>query len=337
MESIKLKSIKDIKTAHLVAVFVLLIALFAIMSNDEGSSSDGEPQLTNEATAAAENENKVEREKLSRSELFARMEKLKKPDPEFADFYETEKIHGDLILGIYYVIEEHYGLPSDVLYNQLMKESRGKCTMKANRAGAVGCFQFLDHTAKEFGLMNESGDYRGNLYASAEASARYLVWLTTLIFGEDANPSDWEQLRYSLAAFNAGHGNVKRSGRVRIPNFSETIEYVHDIEALAKKEAEWVYPGDTIEKIAKRTGVDSNELLRGNPTITGDRGLRAHTILSLPDPETGMSSLLVKKGMSLYQIQSGTGVDIDLIKEVNGMGTRDTLYFGDTIKIPTRI
>ncbi|MBD78078.1 MAG: hypothetical protein CL840_03905 [Crocinitomicaceae bacterium] len=336
MKSIKLISIKEMKATHLVVVFVLFAALLLMTGgNKEEGSIENAPSVVEALpnTEIADGENT----KLSKSELFARMEKLKKPAENFADFYETEKVHGELILGIYDVIEDYYGLPADVLYNQLMKESRGKCTMRANRAGAVGCFQFLDHTAREFGLLNDQGDFRGNPYASAEASARYLVWLTTLIFGEDANPSDWEQLRYSLAAFNAGHGNVKRSGRVRIPNFSETIEYVHDIEALAKNEAAWVYPGDTIEKIAKRTGVHTDELLRGNPNITDDRGLRAHTILSLPDPQTGMSSLLVKKGMSLYQLQSGTGVGIDLIKKANGMGTRDTLYFGDIIKIPTRI
>lgn len=145
----------------------------------------------------------------AKKEIIQKMNDLKNPDEKFLDFYETEKVYGELIPSIYNAIETHYGLPENLLFNQLMKESRGICPMVANRAGAVGCFQFLDHTASEFGLLNDRFDFRGNLYASAEGSARYLVWLTLLIFGEDADPSNWEQLRYTLAAFNAGHGNVK--------------------------------------------------------------------------------------------------------------------------------
>ena len=333
MLNFKPKTNVELKAITIKVVFVLLLAALLMVEEDgpvgpyQSKGSSGTTDIQKTETAI---------EKSSHFKLFTLMNQLKKPDEKFFDFYETKKVHGKVIPGIYNAIESHYGLPENVLFNQLMKESRGRCPLRANRAGAVGCFQFLDHTAMEFGLLNDAGDFRSNLYASAEASARYLVWLTMLIFGEDADPGDWEQLRYSLAAFNAGHKNVKRSGRVRIPNFSETLEYVHDIESLAKRESAWVYPGDTIKKISERVQVSPEEILRGNPNVVDDQSLKAHTVISLPNPKTGLSKLLVKKGMTLYRLQMNTGGHASFIKQANNMGEKDTLYAGAILNIPTR-
>lgn len=121
-----------------------------------------------------------------------------------------------------------------------------------------------------------------------------------------------------------------------MPNFSETIEYVHDIESLVKNESEWVYPGDTVNKIAQRVRMTPEDILRGNPNVINDISLKAHTVISLPDPETGLSKLLVKRGMTLYRLQATTGVDASFIKEANFMGNDDTLYVGAVLNIPTR-
>lgn len=325
----------ELKAIAIKVVFVFLLLLIVLSMGEEEVPIE---PYQNKSSGRVSDIHKTETaiEDSSHFKLFTLMNQLKNPDEKFFDFYETKKVHGKVIPGIYNAIESHYGLPENVLFNQLMKESRGTCPSRANRAGAVGCFQFLDHTAMEFGLLNDAGDFRSNLYASAEASARYLVWLTMLIFGEDADPGDWEQLRYSLAAFNAGHGNVKRSGRVRIPNFSETLEYVHDIESLAKGESAWVFPGDTVNKIAERVKLTPKEILRGNPSVIDDRSLKAHTVVSLPNPKTGMSKFLVKKGMTLYRLQVKTGVHASFIKQANNMGEKDTLYAGAILNIPTR-
>lgn len=325
----------ELKANAIKVAFVFLLLLIALLMGDK-EAPVGTYQIQGSSETADVQKTEMAIENSSHFKLFTFMNQLKKPDEKFFDFYETKSVYGKVIPGIYNAIESHYGLPENVLFNQLMKESRGRCPSRANRAGAVGCFQFLDHTAMEFGLLNDAGDFRSNLYASAEASARYLVWLTMLIFGEDADPGDWEQLRYSLAAFNAGHGNVKRSGVVRIPNFSETLEYVHDIESLAKGESVWVYPGDTVNKIAKRVKLTSKDILRGNPSVIDDRSLKAHTVVSLPNPKTGMSKFLVKKGMTLYRLQVKTGVHASFIKQANNMGDKDTLYAGAILNIPTR-
>lgn len=331
------KSKKNIKLkANAIKVAFVFLLLLAVLSMGEKETPTGPYQSINNSRATDTYKAETTTENSSQFKLFTLMNQLKNPDEKFFDFYETKKVHGKVIPGIYNAIESHYGLPENVLFNQLMKESRGTCPSRANRAGAVGCFQFLDHTAMEFGLLNDVGDFRSNLYASAEASARYLVWLTMLIFGEDADPGSWEQLRYSLAAFNAGHGNVKRSGRVRIPNFAETLEYVHDIESLAKGESVWVSPGDTIKKIAERVKLTPEDILRGNPSVVDDRSLKAHTVVSLPNPKTGISKFLVKKGMTLYRLQVKTGVHASFIKKANNMGEKDTLYAGAILNIPTR-
>jgi LysM repeat protein len=332
-----LNSIQRIKRMAFIKMFAIFVLIFFVIVSLVKKNTPPVKFHSEDAYATSNYINVKNSEfRLQKNEITQKMNSLKKPDYNFLDFYETEKVYGELVIGIYNAIENHYGLPENLLFNQLMKESRGLCPMYKNRAGAVGCFQFLDHTASEFGLLNGKFDFRGNLYASAEGSARYLVWLTFLIFGNDADPGNWEQLRYSLAAFNAGHSNVKKYGKVRMPNFYETIEYVHDIESLVKKESEWVYPGDTINKIAKRVRIEPDVILKANPSIIDNRSLKAHTVISLPNPETGLSKLLIKKGMTLYRIQETTGVDVSFIKEANFMGDENTLYAGAVLNIPTR-
>jgi hypothetical protein len=78
MKSIKLISIKEMKATHLVVVFVLFAALLLMTGgNKEEGSIENAPSVVEALpnTEIADGENT----KLSKSELFARMEKLKKP------------------------------------------------------------------------------------------------------------------------------------------------------------------------------------------------------------------------------------------------------------------
>ncbi|WP_104500772.1 transglycosylase SLT domain-containing protein [Acinetobacter indicus] len=97
-------------------------------------------------------------------------------------------------------IEDQYQLPRGLLSAINMQESRGN----ANAIGpmtkygqAKGGFQFLDGTAKRFGLIGNAVFDTGK---SAEAAAKYFQFLYQK-FGT------WEK---AISAYHAGEGNVER-------------------------------------------------------------------------------------------------------------------------------
>ena len=257
---------------------------------------------------------------------------LKIPPAEHRKYYHSVN-HGELSRFKLNAISRYYGLPDDLLFYQSKVESSGRCEGSTSHAGAVGCFQFMAATAQDFSLIKDNKDYRTNLYASADAAARYMLWLSYLLYGDASEPSDWEQLRHVLAAYNAGHTRVKGKRGIRIPTFYETIRYVITIENLVKRKAVWVKRGDSLASISKRTSVPVRALLRGNLGVTSDQDLRAETVLSLPDA-AGMTRVVVKRGMSLYQISHRTGIPVEQVADVNGIGESGMIRVGEILRLP---
>lgn len=101
-------------------------------------------------------------------------------------------------------IEKKYGLLNGMLSGIHMQESKGN----GNAIGpmtkfgtAKGGFQFLDDTAKRFGLK---GDDVFDIGKSADAAGQYLQYLYKK-FG------DWEK---AISAYHAGEGNVDRGTKI---------------------------------------------------------------------------------------------------------------------------
>lgn len=97
-------------------------------------------------------------------------------------------------------LENQYKLPQGLLSAINMQESRGKADAlgPVTKYGqAKGGFQFLDGTAKRFGLV---GDAVFNTGKSAEAAAKYFSFL----YGKFGT---WEK---AISAYHAGEGNVER-------------------------------------------------------------------------------------------------------------------------------
>lgn len=97
-------------------------------------------------------------------------------------------------------IEDQYQLPKGLLSAINMQESRGNANAigpMTKRGQAKGGFQFLDGTAKRFGLIGNAVFDTGK---SAEAAAKYFQFLYQK-FGS------WEK---AISAYHAGEGNVER-------------------------------------------------------------------------------------------------------------------------------
>lgn len=95
-------------------------------------------------------------------------------------------------------IFEEQGIPREMKYLAIV-ESNMKSTA-VSVAGAVGPWQFMPSTARNFGLkVNSSRDERKDLFKSTHAAAKYLKLLY----------SDMQDWLLVLASYNSGPGRVK--------------------------------------------------------------------------------------------------------------------------------
>lgn len=108
-------------------------------------------------------------------------------------------------------LEAKYNLPTGLLRSVAITESGGN-QFAVSRAGAMGLFQFMPQTAKEFGLR---GNDAFDPAKSADAAARKLGGLLRFFHGD---------LAKALAAYNWGEGNVQRKGLAAAPE--ETRNYI---------------------------------------------------------------------------------------------------------------
>lgn len=108
-------------------------------------------------------------------------------------------------------LEEKYNLPPGLLRSVAITESGGE-QYAVSRAGAMGPWQFMPKTAKEFGL---NGYDVFDPEKAADAAARKLGGLLQFFHGD---------LAKALAAYNWGEGNVQRKGLAVAPE--ETRNYV---------------------------------------------------------------------------------------------------------------
>ncbi|MGA4854187.1 tape measure protein [Acinetobacter haemolyticus] len=97
-------------------------------------------------------------------------------------------------------IEKKYGLQSGMLSAIHMIESRGNANAYNKTTGATGGFQFLEGTAKQYGVKD-----RTDLAQSAEGAAKYLKYLLNLFKGD---------LEKAVRAYHAGEGNVQNGKNI---------------------------------------------------------------------------------------------------------------------------
>jgi len=94
-------------------------------------------------------------------------------------------------------LEKQYGLDSGVLKGVWNTESAKGHAMRTKLSSAKGHFQFIDSTAKQYGLKNPD-----DFYESADAAARYLKDLK----------NEFGDMTLALAAYKAGPGAVRQHG-----------------------------------------------------------------------------------------------------------------------------
>lgn len=97
-------------------------------------------------------------------------------------------------------IEAKNKLPAGLLSAIHMQESKGNPNAYNKSSGAAGGFQFLEGTARQYGVKD-----RYNLAQSAEGAGKYMAYLLDLFKGD---------LDKAVSAYHAGEGNVQRGTNI---------------------------------------------------------------------------------------------------------------------------
>ncbi len=123
----------------------------------------------------------------------------------------------DYYFPIFEEIFDYYGVPFELKYLAIIESALNPRAV--SRARAVGTWQFMYYTGKQYGLtINSLVDERRDPIESTHSAARYLVDLHNIY-------NDWT---LALAAYNCGPGNVnkaiRRSGGRR--NFWDIFYYL---------------------------------------------------------------------------------------------------------------
>jgi len=127
--------------------------------------------------------------------------------------------------------EEKYGLPKDLLYYVAAKESSGREDIISGRttspAGAVGLMQFMPRTARQYGLITDTGeDHRTDPAKAIDAAGRYFKDLQ----GYEGVSDDPEAISVILAMYNWGPGNVREYEAKKKPLPKETAVYIRALD-----------------------------------------------------------------------------------------------------------
>jgi len=99
---------------------------------------------------------------------------------------------------------EKYGIDWMLIAALSFQESRFNPNAKS-RYGAVGLMQVLPSTAKEMGISNPE-----SVEDNIHAGVKYLDYVRNRYFSDDNLPMD-ERVRFTLASYNAGPANIRRS------------------------------------------------------------------------------------------------------------------------------
>ncbi len=194
------------------------------------------------------------------------------------------------------------GLPEDLVYLPVIES--GFATKALSNKGAMGYWQFMPSTARQYGLkVNSMVDERRDYIRSTEAAAVYLKKLYT-VFG------DWY---LALAAYNAGENRVKSQlMRAETRNYWELI----DKKSLYKETRDYVPKYIAATLIAK------------SPESFGFKQIKYM-------PEQNYQKLYVKKPIDLKKLARTMGTSYSKLKKLNPRykTTRVPIYRGKSVLV----
>lgn len=259
-----------------------------------------------------------------------------------------------------------YNVPEEFIYLSMV-ESEMK-TEATSYVGAAGQWQFMDYTAKSFGLKYDYWvDERRDPIKSTEAAAKYLLYLYEEF-------QDWYLV---MAAYNAGEGRIAHAIRYEhtrdywkmrtLPRATRNyVPYIMAVAAISinpekygfvdyKPQPIWgdfdtltLHQSYELEKIARVCGITYEKLTDLNPelrkfntpaytyTIRLPKGKRETLASELEKMEAAPTQITytVKRGDTISEIALRYGISVQDIVRANRLASSSRIYVGQKLILP---
>jgi membrane-bound lytic murein transglycosylase D len=206
---------------------------------------------------------------------------------------DRERFQSFLNRGAYYrpIVEDilaRNGVPADLYYLAMIES--GYLAHARSRVSAVGFWQFMRPTGREYGLRVSQGvDERRDIIRSTEAAAKYLKWLHKRL-------GSWY---LAIAAYNGGPGRV--GGAIRRGGS-------HDFWELARKR---VLPTETRQYVPKFLAV---VLIGKNP---GKYGFKIEPAGPLGSSFPAVEKIFARPGDRLTSLARARRVEVQQLAALN--------------------
>ncbi|MGE3802624.1 MAG: LysM peptidoglycan-binding domain-containing protein [Candidatus Kapaibacterium sp.] len=266
------------------------------------------------------------------------------------------------------------GAPPELKYLSMIES--GLNPTVTSKAKAVGLWQFISATGKEYGMNQDwYRDERRDPEKATRAAARYLLDLY-----EDMG--DWH---LALASYNCGPGRMRRAIRKSdtahywiarnnlpretqryVPLYIAAAKIARDPELYGFTDIVYEQPdafdtltlqgGYTFDVLAQAAGCSVSDLRNLNPELLRDQippsesdyvlrvpsGLSERLAIALDtlpvpqQPEMSWVRHKVERGETVTRIASRYGVSVSEVLDANGMTAKSTLIRGKVLRIPVR-
>jgi membrane-bound lytic murein transglycosylase D len=264
------------------------------------------------------------------------------------------------------------GLPKGLAYLPVIES--GYSQTMTSRAGARGMWQFMNETAREYGLRVDWWvDERADPERSTRAAAQFIKDLYRQF-------NDWP---LTLAAYNAGPGRIRKAlgdtgattfwelcdlgaipkeTRGYVPTFYATLLIASDpssygfrlgtADDLDVRRVELEGPL-SLKYVAEVANVDAAVLRELNPALrhgvvppgraavrlpakAADAVLPKAATLRQEDPELAICTFRLRDGDSLRRLARALGTDVDTLIAMNGLSSPNRVSPGDSLYLPVR-
>lgn len=201
---------------------------------------------------------------------------------------------------------KRYGVSKDLITAVITVES---CFKKRARgtSGEKGLMQLMPATARRFGVKKGY-----NPWQNIHGGTKYLSYLLKRYKGNT---------KRAVAAYNAGEGNVGRSGRIRNIGYVNKVMRAYGKLSYGKKQRIFqpskAYTPKRLKRLSKSKRSKRN-LRRNNKAVKVAKTNRRYT---------------VKQGDTLYQVMRNTGTPVKTLKRLNNLKAPYTIKVGQRLAV----
>ncbi|SKA91251.1 LysM domain-containing protein [Thiothrix eikelboomii] len=212
---------------------------------------------------------------------------------------------------------QKYGVKEDLVKAVITVESCFKKTARGS-SGEKGLMQLMPATARRFNLKNGYSAWQ-----NVHAGTKYLSYLLARYDGD---------LSRTVAAYNAGEGNVRPGGKIRNHYYVSKVMSAYgkfrggkSTPRLLKAKAE------TLTTSSKKRGKTSLKLTQADISVLPWSEKVKHRTADASKVRT--SGFKVKPGYTVYEVMRQTGVPVKRLIRLNKLTLPYHLQAGQTLRL----